>query len=118
MLPRDEEILGKLRQKGSRILSFRELVKTFQVRADDEDAFRASLDDLERRGEIARVPMPPTPMRPRVFPFSDVTSRGCQCFEPRTDGSCRAAARSIASTYSAIGSASTPFAAVHMRSRS
>ena len=55
MLPRDEEILGKLRQKGTRILSLRELVKAFHVRSDDEDAFRQMLDALERRGEIVLV---------------------------------------------------------------
>jgi ribonuclease R len=55
MLPRDEEILGKLREKGSRILSFRDLAKTFHVPSGDEDAFRQRLDALERRGEIVLV---------------------------------------------------------------
>jgi ribonuclease R len=55
VLPRDLEILGKLRQKGSRILSFRDLAKAFHVRTEEEKAFRERLDALERRGEIARV---------------------------------------------------------------
>ena len=55
MLPRDSEILGKLRQKGSRILSFRDLAKAFHVRTDEEKAFREHLEALERRGEIVRV---------------------------------------------------------------
>ena len=55
MLPRDSEILERLRQKGSRVLSFQELVKAFRVPEAEEDAFRDRLDDLERRGEIARV---------------------------------------------------------------
>jgi ribonuclease R len=55
VLPRDSEILGKLRQKGSRILSFRDLAKAFHVRTEDEKAFRERLEALERRGEIVRV---------------------------------------------------------------
>ena len=55
MLPRDSEILERLRQKGSRILSFGELKKSFGVSDGEEDAFRESLDALERRGEIAQV---------------------------------------------------------------
>ncbi|HEY3122952.1 MAG TPA: ribonuclease R, partial [Thermoanaerobaculia bacterium] len=55
MLPRDSEILDRLRQKGSRILSFRELAKAFHIREPDEKALRERLDALERRGEIARV---------------------------------------------------------------
>ncbi len=55
MLPRDSEILERLRQKGSRILSFRDLTKAFRVPEGEEDAFRDRLADLERRGEIARV---------------------------------------------------------------
>ena len=55
MLPRELEILERLRRKGSRVLTFRELVKAFQLREDDEDAFRERLEALERRGEIVRV---------------------------------------------------------------
>src|SRR5262249_52112395 len=55
VLPRDAEILERLRRKGSRILAFRELVKAFHVAEEDEEAFRESLDALERRGEIVRV---------------------------------------------------------------
>lgn len=55
MLPPDSEILARLREKGSRILSFKELAKAFHVREKDEDTFRERLDALERRGEIARV---------------------------------------------------------------
>jgi ribonuclease R len=55
VLPRELEILERLRRKGSRVLTFRELVKAFQLREDDEDAFRERLEALERRGEIVRV---------------------------------------------------------------
>ncbi len=55
MLPRDSEILERLRQKGSRVLSFRDLAKAFHVREEEEDAFRERLEALERKGEIARV---------------------------------------------------------------
>jgi ribonuclease R len=55
VLPRDSEILEKLREKGSRVLSVRELAKKLNVREREEDAFRERLETLERRGEIARV---------------------------------------------------------------
>src|SRR6266566_2958756 len=55
VLPRDSEILDRLREKGSRILSFGELARKLNVREPDEEAFRELLDSLERRGEIARV---------------------------------------------------------------
>ena len=55
MLPRDSEILSKLREKGSRVLSFAQLAKAFRVSEGEEDAFRERLDALERRGEVARV---------------------------------------------------------------
>ncbi|HEY2798128.1 MAG TPA: ribonuclease R [Thermoanaerobaculia bacterium] len=55
MLPRDAEILERLRRKGSRVLTFRDLAKAFQVADGDEDAFRERLEALERRGEIVRV---------------------------------------------------------------
>lgn len=55
MLPRDAEILDRLRQKGSRTLSFKDLAKAFQVRDADADGLQARLDALERRGEIAKV---------------------------------------------------------------
>jgi ribonuclease R len=55
VLPRDSEILERLRQKGSRVLSFKDLTKAFRVSEGEEDAFRDRLSDLERRGEIARV---------------------------------------------------------------
>ena len=55
MLPRDSEILERLRQKGSRVLSFKDLVHAFRVPEREEEAFRERLDALERRGEIARV---------------------------------------------------------------
>ncbi|HKA36601.1 MAG TPA: ribonuclease R [Thermoanaerobaculia bacterium] len=54
-MPRDSEILERLRQKGSRVLSFRDLAKAFRVPEEDEDAFRERLDRLERKGEVARV---------------------------------------------------------------
>ena len=55
MLPRDSEILEKLREKGSRVLSVRELAKKLTVPEREEDAFRERLEALERRGDIARV---------------------------------------------------------------
>ncbi len=55
MIPRDSEILDRLRQKSSRILSFRELAKALHVGDAEEDAFRERLDGLERKGEIARI---------------------------------------------------------------
>jgi len=55
VLPRDSEILERLRQKGSRTLSFQDLVRAFEVPDDEEDALRDRLDQLERRGEIVRV---------------------------------------------------------------
>jgi ribonuclease R len=55
VLPRDAEVLERLRKKGSRILSFRELVKALGVREAEEDTFREKLDLLERRGEIVRA---------------------------------------------------------------
>ena len=55
MLPRDSEILDRLREKGSRILSFDELARKLNVREPDEEAFRELLDSLERRGVITRV---------------------------------------------------------------
>ena len=55
MLPRDSEILEKLREKGSRIVSFRDLARKLHVRERDEDELRDRLESLERRGDIARV---------------------------------------------------------------
>ena len=55
MLPRESEILDRLREKGSRILSFRELAKKLHVTETGEDGLRELLEKLERRGEIARV---------------------------------------------------------------
>jgi ribonuclease R len=55
VLPRDAEVLERLRKKGSRILSFRDLVKALGVRDAEEEAFREKLDLLERRGDIVRV---------------------------------------------------------------
>ncbi len=55
MLPRDSEVLERLRERGSKILSFQELVRALRVRANEEGAFRERLDALERRGQIARV---------------------------------------------------------------
>ena len=55
MLPRDSEILARLREKGLRILSFRELIQKLGVPEREEDAFQELLDSLERRGEIVRV---------------------------------------------------------------
>jgi ribonuclease R len=55
VLPRDSEILERLREKGARILSFRDLSKKLHLREPEEDALRERLDALERRGEIVRV---------------------------------------------------------------
>lgn len=55
MPPRDSEIVGELRRKGSRILSFRELTKKLHIDERDEESFRERLDALERKGEIVRV---------------------------------------------------------------
>ncbi len=55
MLPRDAEVLERLRKKGSRVLSFRDLVQAFGVLEAEEEALQEKLDLLERRGEIVRV---------------------------------------------------------------
>ena len=55
MLPPDSDILERLRDKGSRVLSFQDLMKAFRLRDMEETAFRSRLDALERRGEITRV---------------------------------------------------------------
>jgi ribonuclease R len=55
VLPRDAEVLERLRKKSSRVLSFADLVEAFGVRDAEEDALREKLDLLERRGEIVRV---------------------------------------------------------------
>ncbi|MBC8646925.1 MAG: VacB/RNase II family 3'-5' exoribonuclease, partial [Thermoanaerobaculia bacterium] len=55
MLPRDSAILEALRQKGSRVLTFRQLAKKLGVREADEEALRERLEALERAGEIARI---------------------------------------------------------------
>jgi ribonuclease R len=55
VLPRESEILERLRRKDSRILSFRDLVRSFHVEEQDEDPFRERLDALERKGQVARV---------------------------------------------------------------
>ena len=55
MLPRESEILDRLRQKGARILSFKDIAAAFRVRPEDEEDLRERLDALERKGEIARV---------------------------------------------------------------
>jgi ribonuclease R len=54
-MPRDSEILEKLREKGSRIVSFRDLARKLHVRDRDEDALRERLEALERRGDVSRV---------------------------------------------------------------
>jgi ribonuclease R len=55
VLPRDSEILERLRQKGSRVVSFKDLARAFHVREEEEEAFRERLDALERKGQVARV---------------------------------------------------------------
>jgi ribonuclease R len=55
VLPRDSEILDRLRQKGARILALDELKKAFQVARGEEKDFVERLEALERRGEVARV---------------------------------------------------------------
>jgi len=55
VIPGDSDILEKLRRKGSRILSFRDLAEALGVAEENRYALRERLDELERRGEIARV---------------------------------------------------------------
>jgi ribonuclease R len=55
VLPRDSEILEKLREKGSRVLSVRELARKLNIREPEENAFRERLEALERKGDVARV---------------------------------------------------------------
>jgi ribonuclease R len=55
VLPRDSEILERLRQKGSRVVSFKDLARAFRVREEQEETFRERLDTLERKGQVARV---------------------------------------------------------------
>src|SRR5450759_382551 len=55
MLPSDAQILDRLRQKGSRILSFGQLSGTFGVPESEADAFRELLNALEAQGKITRV---------------------------------------------------------------
>jgi ribonuclease R len=53
--PREKEILETLRKKGSRVLSFSDLVRELSVGEDEEEELRDRLERLERRGEVARV---------------------------------------------------------------
>jgi len=55
VIPRDSDILERLRRKGSRVLSFRDLASGLGVPEDEQDELRERLDALERRGEIAKV---------------------------------------------------------------
>ncbi|HKB70943.1 MAG TPA: ribonuclease R [Thermoanaerobaculia bacterium] len=55
MLPTESQVLEKLRQKGSRVLSFAQLAGALAVPEEEEEAFRARLDVLERQGKVARV---------------------------------------------------------------
>ena len=55
MLPRESEILERLRQKASRVLSFKDLLKAFHLHEADAEGLRERLDALERRGEVAQV---------------------------------------------------------------
>jgi ribonuclease R len=55
VIPRDSDILERLRRKGSRVLSLRDLAEALGVEDDERDELRERLDALERRGEIARV---------------------------------------------------------------
>jgi ribonuclease R len=55
VLPRESEILERLRQKGSRVLSLKDLRKAFRLGEEEEEPLRERLDALERRGQIARV---------------------------------------------------------------
>jgi ribonuclease R len=52
---RESEVLERLREKGSRILSFRELARKLHVSEPEEESLRELLDRLERRGEVVRV---------------------------------------------------------------
>ncbi len=55
VLPTPAQIVERLRQKGARILSYRELAGALRVPEQEEEAFRERLDLLERKGEIVRV---------------------------------------------------------------
>ncbi len=55
MIPTEAQILDRLRAKGSRVLSFGQLAGVFGVSGEEEEAFRGRLDELERRGQVARV---------------------------------------------------------------
>ncbi|HWC65464.1 MAG TPA: ribonuclease R [Thermoanaerobaculia bacterium] len=55
MAASESQILDKLRQKGSRILSFAQLAAALDVSEAEEESFRGRLDSLERQGKIARV---------------------------------------------------------------
>jgi len=55
VLPRDSEILERLREKGSRVLSFQDIAGAFRVGESEAEGLRERLDSLERKGEIARV---------------------------------------------------------------
>ena len=54
-MPTDNEILDRLRAKGSRVMTFAQLCGVFSVPDSEEHAFRARLDALERQGRVARV---------------------------------------------------------------
>jgi ribonuclease R len=55
MLPTESQILERLREKGSRVMSFAQLCGAMRVGDAEEEAFRERLDGLERQGKIARV---------------------------------------------------------------
>ena len=55
MLPTESQILERLRQKGSRVLTFAQLAGALSVAEAEEEPFRARLDALERQGKVARV---------------------------------------------------------------
>jgi ribonuclease R len=55
VFPRESEVLERLREKGSRILSFRELARKLHVPESKDDQLQELLDRLERRGDVVRV---------------------------------------------------------------
>jgi ribonuclease R len=55
VVPSESELLGRLRRKGSRILTFGEIASAFNVRPAEQEALRERLATLVRHGEIVRV---------------------------------------------------------------
>jgi len=55
MIPSDRQILEKLRQKGSRVLSLAQLAAVFGTEDGEREALGKAIERLEREGRVARV---------------------------------------------------------------